>query len=1350
MMNYTKNISIRIVFSILISLLNTDYLFSLDRLEFSHLGIKDGLSQITINGLYQDENGTLWIGAKDGIKKYNGYKVESLDFYNIKNWISSSYVPTVCGDSKGHLYVNSDYQIIKYNLKTEEYNVIFNQYNVLAMPSITFSYGINSLWIGLKDSVFSYEKNKLTFRFTLPNKKATISSIRQTLDGDVYVGTKGHGLYHFQQSKKTISNFQIKSEIITIFEDSKNNIWVGTFSDGLICIDKNGNEKRYKQTENTVTPSIQSNYVRAVGEDNYGNIWIGTSTGLNLINLKTNIISYVGLYDKKQTGLSNLSVWIIMKDKQGTMWFGTYYGGLDYYNPVSKTFEYNDLGFNAGNGYSIISKIIQDKSGKLWLGTEGKGLVSYSSQTNKYEFFTKEQKTILHNNVKTLFYDKNRDFLWIGTHLGGLSCLDMKTKKFTNHIVDQTNNTKRSETVQSIVNFNEILYIGTLDGIYYFDLKSNEINRMYSFDNYMYFVNAMLIDKENELWVAGNNLCKYDIKNNKIRSYKDELSALLKTEKYQLTGLYQNKKNEILITTAGYGLLVLDKKTQKLKNINSVNSSLQSDYLSCVNELSNGKIMVGGNGGFTVLNIESNECYNFNNHNGFPLHSMMPGDILRNENGNIFLGGVNGFSTFNEQKLFSQNLPVNIYLSKLYVNNEVVKASNNSGIIEKSISYTSEIRLKHNQNNISVEVGTDNFISSEQTQLQYMLEGYNDKWITFSPQSPINYMNLPYGTYRLKVRTVLADEKKAKSEISVKLIVTPPIWATWYAYILYFIITVVLVWWIVYFYKSRFLLRTSLEIEHREKIQIEKSNESKMRFFANISHELRTPLTLIICQIELLLNSKLSSLLKLNLNKIHSDAIKMSQLINELLDFLKVSQNATKLKVKMQNVGNFVTEEFENFKSYAIRKNIDFKLQLPDSDIMIMFDETQLQKVINNLLSNAFKYTPFNGEILIGLNDKSDCIEIFVQDSGIGIPKEMKDKIFERFYQIDNEVNNDITLTGTGIGLSLVNDIMNAHKGAVSVNSELNAGSIFSVTLHKGDLHFKENPKVIIIDNNDNDLEINHDEVDFTDDIYELSEQQKSTLQHTPTLLIVEDEDKLRHLLIQIFEPIYNVIEASNGEMGLALARENAPDLILSDIMMPGISGNSLCSLIKSDFETCHIPVILLTALSGIDHKITGLNSGADAYITKPFNVKLLITECYTILNNRRLLQIKFSKTENISSIQIATNKLDQEFIDKAIKIIEYNVLDRNIDVTFLCTELAISRTKLFIKMKGITGQTPHDFIVNVKLKLAAKMLNENPECNISDIAFNLGFSSLNHFGKSFKDFFGTSPSAYRKNNSLC
>ncbi|NDP21070.1 MAG: response regulator [Paludibacter sp.] len=1344
MKKHSKTVYLKLIFFLIFSLITAEYMFGADKFEFSHLGIKDGLSQITINGLYQDENGTMWIGAKDGLKRYNGYKVESLNFYDVKNWISSSYVPTVCGDRNGHIYVNSDYQIIEYNLRTEKYNIIFNQYSVLTMPSITFNYGINSLWIGLKDSVFSYYNNQLTFQFTLPDKKASISSIRQTSDGSLYVGTKVHGLYHYQLPSGTMKKYIIDTEIITIFEDSKKNIWLGTFNDGLICIEQNGNIKRYQQTANLNSPSIQSNYVRAVGEDDFGNIWVGTSLGLNLIDTKTKEITFVGLYDRNQTGLSNLSVWIIMKDNQGTMWFGTYYGGLDYYNPI-KTFTYNDLDFNAGNGYSIISKIVQDKSGKLWLGTEGKGLISYANETKKTEYFTKESNTILSNNVKTLFYEKNQDLLWIGTHLGGFSCMDLTTHKFINYSVDPSNQTKLSETVQSIIFYNDIIYLGTLDGIYYFDIKTNEINRLYSFDNYMYYVNAMLIDKTNKLWIAGNNLCKYDKKANKIKSYKDELTTILKTEKYILTDLYQNKKNEILITTAGYGLLVLNEKTQKFRHFNSFNSSLQSDYLSSVSELSNGKVIVGGIAGFSVLDCETNECHNFNSYNGFPLHSMMPGDIFMGENGDIFMGGVNGFSSFNEKRLFSESLPVSIYFSKLYVNDKPVTASTNAEIIEESIRYTSEIRLNHNQNNMTVEVGTNNFINSEQSQLQYKLEGYNDKWITFIPESPIKFMNLPYGKYPLKVRTVFASERNSGNEISVILVVTPPLWATWYSYLLYFIISVLLVWWIIYFYKSRLLLRTSLEIEHHEKLQIEKSNESKMRFFANISHELRTPLTLITGHLELLINSGVPPLLKNNLNEIHSGAANMSKLINELLDFLKANQNATRLKVRMQNVCIFLTEEFETFKSYAIRKNLNFKLQLPsESKPMIFFDETQLQKVLNNILSNAFKYTSDNGEIILGLIDKTEYVEIFVKDNGIGIPNDMKDKIFERFFQIDNEVNNDITLTGTGIGLSLVDNIVKAHKGTITVESEMNKGSVFTVTLPAGNSHFIGNPKIEIIK-----TEIQNISepviIDFTDEIYEFTEQQKSILQQTPTILIIEDEDSIRQLLIRIFEPIYNVIEASNGDDGIILARQNAPDLILSDIMMPGISGNTLCSLIKSDFETCHIPVILLTALNDIDHKITGLNFGADAYITKPFNVKLLIVECCTILSNRRLLQEKFNKTENISSVNIATNSLDQEFIEKAIKVVENNVLTGRVDVNVLCSELAISRTKLFLKMKGITGQTPHYFIVNVKLKLAARMLRENSELNISDITFNLGFSSLNYFGKSFKDFFGDSPSTYRK-----
>jgi DNA-binding response OmpR family regulator len=540
------------------------------------------------------------------------------------------------------------------------------------------------------------------------------------------------------------------------------------------------------------------------------------------------------------------------------------------------------------------------------------------------------------------------------------------------------------------------------------------------------------------------------------------------------------------------------------------------------------------------------------------------------------------------------------------------------------------------------------------------------------------------------------------------------------------------------------LLQTTLTFEKRDKEHREQVNQSKLRFFTNISHELRTPLTLIVGQLELLLHKKGKQSHDI-LNEIHRSATEMNELINELMDFQKHDQGMFKIHVKEQNIVEFVRDIYASFNGYAELKEIDFTFNTKEDEILVWFDPTQLQKVFNNLLANAFKYTAKRGKIQLNISRKDNKVSVSIVDNGIGISAEYKQQIFDRFYQVDNAVNNEIYHTGTGIGLSLSQSIIKAHVGTINVISEENKGSEFIVELFLGEKHFegKELVEIVRLKNQ----AIAHNEIDNygKDFQIEIMELQQINLTIQPTILIVEDDDNLRKMLIQIFDPIALTLEASNGIEGLTIAKDKLPDLILSDIIMPGMSGYELCRKMKTDFETCHIPVILLTALSTLDQTIEGVNCGADDYIVKPFNVKLLITKCLGLLNNRRILQEKFSKEIDETPVTITTNPLDRAFVEKIIHIIETNLENGEINISLLCSEMAVSRTILFSKMKGITGQTPHDFIQNIKLKLAAKMIQEQPDKNITEIADFLGFSSLNYFGKTFKEHFGFSPTSLRK-----
>lgn len=1072
--------------------------------------------------------------------------------------------------------------------------------------------------------------------------------------------------------------------------------------------------------------------------------------GLNVINPKTGDISFYGLEKEGSAGLSNLSVWIIMKDDQGTMWFGTYYGGLDYYNPHTDIFEYNNLKLGHAGIGPVISKIIEDRTGRLWISTEGGGLVSYLPATNDYAYYTKENHTISHNNVKTLYYDDASNTIWIGTHLGGLCSYSIDKKEFKHFTIDPSDHTKRSEIVQAIIRHKNILYLGTLSGVYYMNLEDYSIKKISLLDKYIYAVNSLMIDNQDNLWIGGNNLCYYSIKQNYVRSLDKYLAQITASSKNTITSLIQDNDNRIIATTLGAGILIYYPAQDRLEQINSKNSNLDSDYLSAVYPLSDHQLLVTSANGLSYIDLNTKRSYNYKSQNKFVLPSMIPGDIMKTSDNRIVMGGINGLAIISESNLFPESLPTKMFFSKLFVNNKEVAANDSSRILPQSLFATDHIKLKHHENNISVEIGTNDFVNLGQSKYQYKLDGYSHTWIELHPQKSINYMNLPYGDYKLKVRNISFKDEAELNEISLGITIIPPVYATWYAYLLYTLLILSVIVSIAYFYRSKLLLRNSLELERRDKLQKDAINESKMRFLGNISHELKTPIALISGQLELILMSNYSlPTIQNSLREVHNRAAKMGALINELLDFLKYNKENFSLRIKQQDIVLFTQEIYDSFVSYAELKNIHFNFVFDQKSRYAWFDEVQLQKVFNNILSNAFKFTPENGTVEIKITSSDSSVIITFTDSGIGIPKDMTGRIFERFFQVNNSVNRELSNTGTGIGLSLSLNIVKAHHGQITVESEEHKGSSFIVELPVGKEHFKEDKNVTIIEDEGN-KEIINNAISIESEKENLEDfiaQQKKDFDHSSTLLIVEDDDELRKLLIEIFEPIFEIFEAKNGEEAFKIAQLNSPDLILSDVMMPGISGINLCARIKSHFDTSHIPVILLTALSSVEHNIKGLNCGADDYITKPFNIRILIAKCINLLNNRRKLQERYRALENSSAEQLTDNKLDQDFIDQIIRIVQTRLEkgSGDINVTLLCAELGLSRTKLFLKMKKVTGESPHSFIQNIKLKTAAKMLRKNEEYNISDISFQLGFSSLNYFGKSFKEYFGMSPTAYRK-----
>ena len=604
----------------------------------------------------------------------------------------------------------------------------------------------------------------------------------------------------------------------------------------------------------------------------------------------------------------------------------------------------------------------------------------------------------------------------------------------------------------------------------------------------------------------------------------------------------------------------------------------------------------------------------------------------------------------------------------------------------------------------SIEYATSNFIPANRNEIVYRLEGFSDEWNhTDRKQTLITYTNLNPGKYTL----VIKSDGDGIEEARLLIRVLPPWYETWWAYLIYTICTVSLLWYLIQNYNSRIKLRESLKYEKKHIEDLEALNQSKLRFFTNISHVFRTPLT-------------------------------------ELLDFRKQEQGHMKIKVSRHNLVNFLYENYLLFLEYASSKQINFKFNKQSDDIEVWYDQKQMQKVVNNLLSNALKHTKAEDTISINVSQENKYVIIEIKDTGTGIDAAEIDKIFDRFYQTER-LDSLNTGAGTGIGLALTKGIIELHHGTIRVESEPGKGSRFIITLKSGNQHFTE--EQIIRDNTDTNIQQQPETIVPTVEILPDSEwkEEDNKRIEDAKMLIVEDNESIKQMLAGIFETFYQVTTASDGVEALDIIQKDMPSIILSDVVMPRMSGTELCKQIKTDFNTCHIPVVLLTARTAVEHNIEGLKIGADDYITKPFNTNLLISRCNNLVNSRRLLQEKFSKQPQAFAQMLATNPMDKEMLDRAMAIIEQHLDNTDFNVNIFAREMGMARTNLFTKLKAVTGQTPNDFILSIRLKKGAVMLRNNPELNITEISDRIGFSSSRYFSKCFKEIYHVSPLAYRK-----
>lgn len=1302
-------------------------------ITFRSLTPENGLSQVSVNDLYQDERGFIWIATREGVNCYNGNSIQTYKLQkNNPNSLSSNNILKLSGNKNGKVYLLCIDGISEWDMRKEKFGT------VLASTNVTAIYYNKQLYIGKKNELYTYSNDQqIRLLYSLPEKSDIISAVFIDNKEQIWIATSNNGIFRLNKQKNQLVHFVEKANITNIYMDSDGDIWAGSWEHGLFRI---SGDQMQRYLHDPVTNSVSSNFVRSCCQDDQGDMWIGTFTGLDKLDKKTGKFSH---YSTEQSnGMTHNSIWSMIKDHQGTIWFGTYFGGVNYFSPNYEIYTRYKQSKTEKDGLSfpVVGNMLEDDRNNLWICTEGGGVNVYNRKMKTFKWYKHEENknSISHNNVKSIYYDSGNKIMWLGTHLGGLNKLDLRMNIFTHYKANPDDTTNLwSNIILDIVPYKGDLILATDDGVCLFSPATGKSRRMFRDSERgraIKNVTDLFFDYYGTLWIAatGEGLFSYKMETGELVNYRHDPADPHSISNNNINNITQDHYYNLWVSTSGSGLDLFDYNTKRFTNFDSQNNGVLSDCIYKVYESRYGKLLLITNQGFSQFDYAKKSFYNYNIENGFPFSSINENALFLTNDGEVFLGGVQGMASFYEKDLNFSKKEYNIIPYTLTANNKPVAVDDQTGILHEALYANPNITLKSNYPVFSIEFATTNYIPANKDKIMYKLEGFSQDWVNTNGQHIITYTNLNPGEYTLIIKAGEPGEGNTP-ETRLNIQVLPPLYKTGYAYLIYFILGIIILYFIIRSYKSRIKLQESLKYEQKHIQDVEELNQSKLRFFTNISHEFRTPLTLIIGQMEMLMQIEPFTPKVYNkLLSIYKNSLQMKGLISELLDFRKQEQGHMTIKVSEHNIVDFLNENYLLFQEYAVTRQVNFVLKKEIGNLVVWYDANQLQKVVNNLISNAFKHTAPDDTISITIRESGDNAIFEVEDTGDGIDAKDIDKIFNRFYQTDN------VSSGTGIGLALAKGIIELHHGSISVESEKGKGTKFIVTLKSGKEHFSKDQLT------GQEEIVERGEVLLPEPEEYAPDQTLYSSVEKAKMLIVEDNDSLREMLIRVFEPFYTIYLAADGEEGLEMVGKEMPNIILSDVLMPKMSGVELCKQVKTDIETCHIPVVLLTARTTIEHTIEGLQNGADDYITKPFNINILISRCNNLVNSRMILQEKFSRQPQMTPLMLATNKLDKNFIDKVMTIVEENMNNPDFNIDTMADELCIARTNIYTKIKAITGQTPNKFMLTIKLKKAAFLLKNNPELRISEISDIAGFTTPGYFGKCFKEAYHTTPLAYR------
>lgn len=1326
----------------LIAIFGSTKILANDFPAISYLGIEQGLSNNAVTSIYQDHNGFIWVGTIDGLNRYDGYQ-----FKIFRNQLNDS---------------NS---------------LVFNRVTFIEEdPSF-------NLWIGTTQgvSIFNQVASGFSSAHYVPfgekqSRKITsgIHEIKSDKYGNVFIATVNTGLLVYKKGSESALQIPYAGKInydpTSIAFDSEQRVWLYIRGQGLCQYDYKTNTIRI------INSSIKNGNCLKI--DNEGHLFLGTDNGVFQYTISTNIFSPVfhsanrivrlsimanrdlwiasdggGIFIMNpvtrkvapfqgiagETRLTSSAVFDIYQDKENRVWIGTLRGGINIIDAKKnrfKTIRHDPLNKNSLVNDYVIS-FCEDVNRNIWIGTDDGGLSYWDRKKNSfinYQHEPGDRQSISNNSVTSIVSDHNND-IWVGTWNGGINRFNKQSRSFEKFPCINTITNQEDRNVLILYEDKEkTLWASTFisGGLYFFNAQKKMFE---SFDEKLTDLLTLAEDRNNNFWAGNHNmLIEIDRLQKKHRKYN--IGSCVRA-------IHEDKAGHFWIGTEGRGLLLFDRIKGTFTAF-SEKDGLCSNTVLTILEDEKGYLWLSTFNGISRFDPASRKFVNYSQSDGLQSNQFSCNAALALQSGELVFGGIRGLNVFFPDRIYnSTNIPL-VFITGVKINNIPIEADN-SYITKSSLFQIREIKLPFDKATLSLDFVALEYTSPDKISYAYYLEGRDDDWNYAGKNRTVNYTRLHEGKYIFKVKATDADGIWNGKEQTLTIIVLPPWYRSWWAYLLYFTTGVSLIYAYTKYKEQKTRLAYEIAWAKKETEKERELNEKKLSFFTNISHELRAPLTLIINPVRELLYhpEKLSQTNDLSI--VYRNARRLLSLVDQLLLFRKADAESGKLKIAKLNFSALCREVYICFSHQAQTRNIDYEFMCDKPDIELYADREKMEIVLFNLLSNALKFTPDGGKVSFEIEESPDKIKLKISDSGYGIEENVGDKLFERFYQEKNKLTS--SNPGFGIGLYLVKKFIEAHKGEISYESTKDKGTQFMLDLKKGIDHLHE--------------QYIHEEVsetpvflhELTGDnmpeekavtIHEDKLQLPEIVSDKKAVLLVDDDCEIREYLAQVFKDRFIIYEAENGEMGMQLALKYIPDIIISDVVMQGMTGVELCAGIKAAPALNHIPVILLTASSSSDIKLKGIECGADDYITKPFEKELLIARVDNILKSRNTLQQYFFDKITLQETSIKISEEYKDFLEKCIAVVEKNLGNDDFSIKLLAKEMNMSHSSLYKKVKATSGSSVSAFIRLIRLRRAAVFLLTS-DTNINEVAYQVGISDPRYFRRQFVKLFGMPPTEYVK-----